>query len=46
MKFGDKFSTSLTKLELEAEASICSTMKEDLFLHCRKFSTFAIVVIV
>ena len=46
LKFGDKFLTSLTKLVLEAKASICSTIKENLLLYCRKFSAFVVVVII
>ena len=38
LKFRAKFLTSLIKLVLEAEASICSTIKENLLLYCRKFS--------
>ena len=45
LKFGDKFLTSLTKLLLEAKAIICSTIKENRLLYCRKFSTFVVVVI-
>ena len=43
---GDKFLTSLTKLVLEAKASVCSTIKENLLLYCRKFSVFIIAVVV
>ena len=47
LKFGDKLSTSLIKLELlEAKAKICSTIKENLLLYCRKFSAFFVVVII
>ena len=46
LKFGDKFLTSLTNLVLQAKASICSTIKENLLLYCRKFSAFVIVVII
>ena len=46
LKFGDKFLTSLTKLVLEAKASIYSTIKENLLLYCRKFSAFVVVVII
>ena len=46
LKFGGKFLTSLTKLLLEAKAGICSTIKENLLLYCRKFSAFVIVVII
>ena len=45
LKFGDKFLTSLTNLVLQAKASICSTIKENLLLYC-KFSAFVAVVIV
>ena len=34
-----------TKLVLETKASVCSAVKEDLLLYCRKFSAFFIVVI-
>ena len=44
LKFEDKFLTSLTKLALEAKASLCSTNKENLLLYCRKFSVFVVVV--
>ena len=33
LKFGDKSLTSLTKLELETKASLCSTVKESLILY-------------
>ena len=45
LKFGDKFFTSLTKLGLEAKASICSTASENLILYRRKFSAFVVAVI-
>ena len=45
-KFGDKFLTSLTKLALDAKASICSTVKENLLLYCCKFLAFVVVVII
>ena len=32
-------------LGLEAKVSICSTIKENLFLYCRKFSAFAVAII-
>ena len=44
LKFGDKFLTSLIKLVLEAKASICSTIKENLLLYCHKFSAFVVVL--
>ena len=43
LKFGDKFLTFLTKLVLEATASICTTINENLLLYCRKFSAFPAV---
>ena len=46
LKFGDKFLTSLTKLVSQVKASICSTIKENLLLYCRKFSAFVIAVII
>ena len=46
LKFGGEFLTFLTKLVLEAKASICSTIKENLLLYCRKFSTFVIVALI
>ena len=45
LKFGDKFLTSLTRLVLQVKASICSTIKENLLVYCRKFSTFAVAVV-
>ena len=44
LKFGDRFFTSLTMLGLEAKASICSAIKENLILYC-KFSSFVVAVI-
>ena len=46
LKFGDKFLTSVTKIVLEAKASICSTIKESPLLYCRKFSAFVAIVII
>ena len=46
LKFGDKFLTFLTKLVLEEKASICPTIKENLFLYCGKFLAFVVVVII
>ena len=40
-----KFFTSLTMLGLEAKASICYTVKENLVLYCRKFLAFVVAVI-
>ena len=38
--------TSLIKLMFEAEDSIRSTIKKSLLLYCRKFSAFAVAVII
>ena len=46
LEFGDIFLTSRTKLALEAKASICSTIKENLILYCRKFSALFVVVFI
>ena len=46
LKIGKTFLASLNTLVVEAKASICSIMKENLVLRCRKFSAFAIVVII
>ena len=46
LKFGDKFLIFLTKSIVEVKASICSTIKENLLFHCRKFSAFFVVFIV
>ena len=46
LTFGDKFLISTTKLVLEAKASICSAIKEDLLLHCLKFPAFVVAVII
>ena len=43
LKFGEKLLTSRTKLVLEAKASICSTIKENLLLYCRKFWHFLLL---
>ena len=40
LKFTDRFFTSLAMLVLEAKSSICSTIKENQILYCRKFSSF------
>ena len=44
LKFGDRCFTSLTMLVLEAKASICSAIKENLILYCRKFTAFVVAV--
>ena len=46
LKFQDKFLTSLTKSVLEEKASTWFTIKENLLLYCRKFSTFVFVVLI
>ena len=46
LKFGDRFFTSLTMLELESKESISSTIKENLFSYCRNFSSFVVVDII
>ena len=40
LKFEDLFFFSLAKLVLEAKASICSTIKENLLLYCQKLLVF------
>ena len=44
LKFGDQSLNPLTKLVLETETSICSTIKENLLLYYRKFLVFVVVV--
>ena len=46
LKCRDKFLSSLTESVLVTTASICSTTKENLLLFCRKFSVFAVAVII
>ena len=46
LKFEDKFLTSLTKLLLEAKASIGSAIKENVLLYCLKISSFIVIVII
>ena len=46
LKFEVMFVTSLTKIVLEAETSICSRIKEIILLYCLKFLAFFIVVII
>ena len=43
-KFSDSFFASLTMLGLEAKVSICSAIKENLILYCRKVFYFAVAV--
>ena len=45
LKFGDKFSTSVSKLVLDRKASICSAIKEILHLYCKN-SAFVITVLI
>ena len=45
LTFRDRYFTSLTMLWLEAKASICSTIKQNLILYCRNFSAFVVAVI-
>ena len=45
LKFGDRFFTYLTMLKLEAKASICSAIKENIILYCLKFSAFVVAAI-
>ena len=46
LKYGDKFLTSLTNLELKVKFSMCSRIKEHLLLYFLKFSAFVVVVII
>ena len=45
LKYRDRFFTFLTMLGLEAKASICSTVTENVILKCRKFSAYVVAVI-
>ena len=45
LKFGIKLLTFLTEYVLEGKANICSTIKENLPLHYRKFSALVAIVI-
>ena len=44
LKFRDEFLTFLTKLVLKGQASICYIINENLYLYCRNFSAFILVV--
>ena len=46
LKVRDKFLTYLSKLVLEVKGTICSIIKENLLLFCRKFSAFVVVIII
>ena len=46
LKFEDKFLTFPIKLALGVKASICSIIKDNLILYCRKFSAFVADVII
>ena len=46
LKLGDKFLTFLTKQVIAGKTSICSTIKENLLLYCRKFSALVVVAII
>ena len=46
LKFRGKFLTSLTKVVLEAKASIWSRIKQNLLVYCRKFQAFVVVFII
>ena len=43
LKFGVTFFTLFNKLVLDANSGFCSTIKENLLLHFRKFLVFVIV---
>ena len=45
LKFGHKFKTCENKLVLKTKANIQSTIKENILIYCRKFSSFAVVVV-
>ena len=45
LKIGGRVFTSLAMLGCEAKGSICSAIKENLILYCRKFSAFVVAVI-
>ena len=44
LKVNNKFLSSLTKLVTKAKANICSTIKGNSLLYCRKISEFVAVV--
>ena len=45
LKFGGRIFTSLTMFGLEEKASICSAIRENLILCCRKFLAFVVTAI-
>ena len=45
LKFGEALNP-FTKLLLQMKVSTCSTIKENLLLYSRKFSTFVFVVMI
>ena len=45
LKFEGKFLTSLTKLALGAKSNICSWIKENLIVYCRKYSALVVIII-
>ena len=45
LKFGDRIFTFPTMLGLESKGNICSAIKENLILYCRKFSEFVVAVV-
>ena len=46
LKIVGTFLTCLMELLLEVEATVCSTIKEDLLPYCRKFLSFDILAII
>ena len=46
LKSRDKLLTFPDQLVLEGKASICSTIKENIFLFCYKFSVIFVVIII
>ena len=45
LKLGDRFFTSLITWQCQANASICSAIKENLILYSRKFSALVLAVV-